>query len=103
MNVRRVVANERVAQIKNMVALEYGPIVYCVEGIDNDNNTFSIRLPDNLPLNINHDKDMLGGVNVITGKTKVSNETITAIPYYVWSNRGIGTMRVWLPRVQSSD
>lgn len=101
MNVRRVVANDRVAQIKNMVALEYGPIVYCVEGIDNNNNTFSIRLPDNLPLNVVHDKNMLGGVNVITGRMKDSNETITAIPYYVWSNRGIGTMRVWLPRVQS--
>jgi DUF1680 family protein len=101
MDVRRVVASDKVQQDKNQVALEYGPIVYCIEGTDNSENTFSMRLPDQVPLTVSFDEKLLGGVNVINGNTLLDNggeQAMTAIPYYVWSNRGISTMKVWLPR-----
>jgi DUF1680 family protein len=101
MEVRRVGATEKVPEDKNNVSLEYGPVVYCVEGIDNNNNLSDLNLPDQVPLSVNHKSNFLGGVNVITGNVPQKGggeRTITAIPYYVWSNRGAGTMKVWLPR-----
>ncbi|HEX5169312.1 MAG TPA: glycoside hydrolase family 127 protein [Cyclobacteriaceae bacterium] len=101
MRVRRVVANNNVKMDENMVALEYGPVVYCIEGIDNENITFLMHLPDNSSLTVTYRQSMLSGVNIINGKVRSDDgkeQMMTAIPYYVWSNRGAGTMRVWLPR-----
>jgi len=39
--------------------------------------------------------DLLGGVQVVTGKA--GDRTVTAIPYYAWNNRGRGEMAVWIP------
>jgi DUF1680 family protein len=101
MVIRRVKANEKVRDDRNMTALEYGPIVYCVEGIDNDNRLDSFTLPAHTVLALEKRNDMLGGVNVISGMVPEKGGTtvrkLTAIPYYAWSNRGVGTMRVWLP------
>ncbi|HEC44490.1 MAG TPA: hypothetical protein ENI20_16840, partial [Bacteroides sp.] len=45
--------------------------------------------------------DLLGGVVNITGTATLPADgleiDITAIPYYTWSNRGKGQMKVWLP------
>ncbi len=101
MTIRHVIAREEVKDDRNKAALEYGPIVYCVEGIDN-NNLAGLTLPDNAPLKLVKRNDLLNGVNVITGDVPAKNGhgtlKLTAIPYYTWSNRGPGTMKVWLPR-----
>ncbi len=102
MSVRRVIANEKVKENENLTALEYGPIVYCVEGIDNNNQINKLLLSADMNLSVVTRKDLLGGVNVIYGealaKKSQSKLKFMAIPYYAWSNRGIGTMKVWLPR-----
>jgi DUF1680 family protein len=102
MTIRRVIACEQVKDDRNMAALEYGPIVYCVEGIDNNNQLDSLVLPDDAELKLDKRNDLLNGVNVITGSVPVNDGhallRLTAIPYYAWSNRGVGTMKVWLPR-----
>lgn len=90
MQVRRVVADERIEDDRGKVALEYGPIVYAVEEVDNK-NIDALTLPEKTSLNVENRTDLLGGVNVISGGT------LTAIPYYAWSNRGIGKMKVWIP------
>ncbi len=36
-------------------------------------------------------EDLLGSINVI------EREGATAIPYYAWSNRGVGDVAIWLP------
>jgi DUF1680 family protein len=101
-SIRHIIANEKVKDDKNMAALEYGPIVYCVEGIDNNNQLDNLTLPDNAALKIEKRNDLLNGVNIITGDVPSNNGQevlkLTAVPYYVWSNRGEGTMKVWLPR-----
>jgi DUF1680 family protein len=102
MTIRHVIACEQVKDDRNMAALEYGPIVYCVEGIDNNNQLDSLTLPDNAALKLEKRNDFLNGVNVITGSVPVNDGhallRLTAIPYYAWSNRGSGTMKIWLPR-----
>ncbi|MBI5470991.1 MAG: glycoside hydrolase family 127 protein [Ignavibacteriae bacterium] len=102
MNVRRVVANERVKDDVNLTALECGPLVYCVEGIDNESRVADLAIPDDAVFRLEKRNELLGGVNVITGnaRSRVGSKELklTAIPYYAWSNRGVGTMKVWLPR-----
>ncbi len=102
MSVRRIVADKRVKDDENLTALEYGPIVYCVEGIDNDNQIENLMFPDAAALETEKRNDLLGGVNIISGDVPTrdgqSVRKFTAIPYYAWANRGAGTMKVWLPR-----
>ncbi len=95
MAVRRVVADKRVAADSGRVALEYGPVA-----ADNPDGLTNLVLPDRAPLRVEYRTDLLQGVNVITGTVPAAGKSrpITAIPYYAWSNRGIGAMKVWLPR-----
>ncbi|HET9315073.1 MAG TPA: beta-L-arabinofuranosidase domain-containing protein [Vicinamibacteria bacterium] len=101
MRVRRVVADERVADDRGKVALERGPIVYCAEGIDNGGSVLDVALPDDARLDARPRPDLLGGVHVIEGSASTREgkaRPFTAIPYYAWSNRGPGEMAVWFPR-----
>jgi uncharacterized protein len=102
MNIRRVISNEKVKENVNSTALEYGPLVYCVEGIDNNNQLDKLTLPDNAVLNIEKRSGLLNGINTISGNVPAKSTReilgLTAVPYYVWSNRGAGTMKVWLPK-----
>jgi DUF1680 family protein len=93
----------------NLIALQRGPIVYCIEGADNTGSVWNvlvkpntvfkaityhilnepvIALQGNLELSVPAD----GGEGI-----KIREEKITAIPYYTWANRGANSMRVWLP------
>ena len=74
------------------VALQRGPLLYCLEEIDNPIDT-NITL-DNEELRIEQDK-VFGGIVCIKGKCDKGND-FTAIPYYLWNNRGKGKMQVWI-------
>jgi DUF1680 family protein len=110
MNIHRVEANPNVEADVNKVALERGPIVYCLEGVDNNNIFGNLILSDNASVNASFDNTKLNGVEVITGEGIVfkpstdglsilsKGQPFVAIPYYSWCNRGMNTMQVWLPR-----
>lgn len=91
MQVRTVLADEAVEAASGKMALEYGPFVYAIEEADNPENFDLIRISATDSFEINKRPDLLGGIHV------VSNKQFTAIPYYAWSNRGIGKMKVWIP------
>jgi len=101
MPVRRVVANEKVKDDRNKVALIRGPIVYCAEWVDNDMNVLQLAVPDDADFKCEYRPDLLNGLVVIKGdvlnKSGEKGE-LTAIPYYAWSHRGTGEMAVWLSR-----
>lgn len=89
MEVKTVKSNEKVEENKGKRSLEYGPLVYAVEEIDNPTiDELSISTTDEYTV---QKENMLDGVNTI------SNQNLKAIPYYSWSNRGVGKMKVWLP------
>ncbi|PIF32200.1 hypothetical protein CLU81_2715 [Flavobacterium sp. 9] len=90
MEVQEVETNTKVETNKNKVALEYGPIVYAVEEIDNKNNFDKIDISSSDTFKVKKEPNLLQGVNII------ENSKFKAIPYYSWSNRGVGKMKVWL-------
>jgi len=94
MAVRKVIAHEKVADDVNKIAFECGPIVYCAEEIDN-RRIAEITVPPDIKLNITKGAILTENVNILRGK--VDNQELILIPYYVWSNRGVGKMKVWLP------
>ncbi|HEX7085110.1 MAG TPA: glycoside hydrolase family 127 protein [Vicinamibacterales bacterium] len=103
MAVRRIVADDRVADDRGKVALERGPIVYAAEAIDNDGSVLDLVVPDDAAFEIENRPDLLNGVVVL--KARVTDRTggrrtLTAIPYYAWSHRGEGEMAVWMWRAK---
>ena len=110
MNIRRVLANDNVPADKGKVAIERGPIVYCLEGVDNGGKLGGMILPDNTPLTSSYAADKLSGVQIISGEANFftpsadgltilsDKRKITAIPYFVWNNRGANEMKVWIAR-----
>ncbi len=115
MTIRRVVTDERVEVHKNRVALEYGPIVYCAEEIDNPNRFPLPGISDRAQLHIERRTILSNSVNVIAAsvgkKTSAAagrtagheTDDIRLIPYYLWSNRAAGKMNVWFPRTAGKD
>ncbi len=89
MEVRRVRANELVKEKLGRVAIEYGPLVYCAEEIDNTVPVLETSIGDQERFTQQFEPGLLGGVNVIEGAN------LKLIPYYAWANREIGAMNVW--------
>ena len=90
MEVKMVKADERVEEDRGKVTLEYGPLVYAVEEADNPNIDIIKVQKDDL-FTPKMEANLLGGV------VTLNKDNFKAIPYYAWSNRGIGKMKVWLP------
>ena len=106
MGIHRVETNKNVADNMGKVAIERGPIVYCLEGADNGQQLSKLALPDSAKLSANFSPETLSGVVTIsgemllTGEPTIQTQKVTAIPYFVWNNRGINEMKVWIPRNQ---
>jgi DUF1680 family protein len=107
MDVRFNRANENVEADRDRIAVTRGPLVYCAEGVDNDDpvQRFSIAtLPE--PSAITTGRIELGTLaNVVTVSFPADEGEIvgsrarelTMIPYFAWNNRGNGSMIVWIP------
>lgn len=111
MPVERVHADVRVSTTAGQVALQRGPVVYCVEQADNGPNLAALSLPRENPLAAHFVPDLLGGCTIIEGMahrvepdeklyaTEPARQIavrLCAVPYALWANRGEGEMRVWL-------
>ncbi len=117
MPVRRIRANDAVVNDRDKVALQRGPIIYCLEGADQSGNAlFSTYLPDTATITSSFREDLLGGIvilethgislpttstnnNLITTNNNLitTNNLFIAIPYACWNNRGKSPMLVWIP------
>ncbi len=93
--------NEAVASVRNKLALTRGPLVYCLESVDNPGvDIFNVELdPDTLASEFL--KDVLGGIWIIKGYSK-KGELLTFIPYYLWGNRGASTMTVFIGEIEEA-
>ena len=96
MNVRRIKAHDKVTANRGMLALERGPVVYCLEGQDQPGGTvFDKYIPDGTDIQAAFDPELLGGITVLSGT--VGDTPFKAIPYSTWNNRGTDQMTVWIP------
>ncbi|MBN2131056.1 MAG: glycoside hydrolase family 127 protein [Sedimentisphaerales bacterium] len=100
MPIRRVYAHEKIEADRGKVALMRGPIVYCLETVDHpDADVLSVTLPPEAELRAEHRAGLLGGVTALHGKGLDARHrpvTLTAVPYYAWTNREKGAMTVWI-------
>jgi DUF1680 family protein len=114
MPVQRVAANPQVKADQGLLAIQRGPIVYCLEQCDQAEPLASLWLPAEAQLKAAREPGLLGGVVAITGEARSATDlqwrrklyqpaapadhiALKAIPYYAWDNRQPGAMRVWLP------
>ena len=103
MQVRTVVADQRVPHTRRRAAIERGPIVYCAEWPDvEDGRVLDLLVDPKADCTAAADEQLQSGVIVLrTRATTVTNTLkpatqVTLIPYYLWANRGVGEMTVWL-------
>ena len=117
MPVERVLPHREIRQVAGQVALQRGPLIYCLEEADNGPRLANVCIPASAELEAVFDEDLFGGVSVIEGEALrielppdspdlyriQSRERVEdtafrfrAIPYYLWANRDPGEMRVWL-------
>ena len=98
MPVRRAHGNAKIASVHDHVALERGPILYCVEGLDSATAPSAITLSPAAQISAQAEPGLLGGVTTLT--VTDGPEKFTAIPYYAWDNRGLAPMAVWFQRAK---
>jgi DUF1680 family protein len=109
MDVRRVLAHPNVQDDLGKVALQRGPLMYCAEWTDNHGKATNLLVPSTTTFTSTFRPDLLNGVTTLTatvpavqvdeaaGTIQTVPQTLTAIPYYAWANRGKGEMTVWFP------
>jgi DUF1680 family protein len=117
-------ADPRIDGVRGCVAIQRGPIVYCLEEQDQSRgvNLLDLQIDPTEELTSRWQGDLLGGVMTVEGtgyqlerstwqknglyrplilknKDRHSERKINfiAIPYYAWGNRGLKSMRVWIP------
>lgn len=119
MPVRMVHPNPHIRENRNRVALQRGPVIYCLESIDHpDTSIFDVVLPANIAdtFTAEFDPELVGGVVAIGGaalahdasladaklysftpfRKSLCAVSIKAIPYFAWANRGPSEMTVWI-------
>jgi DUF1680 family protein len=113
-------ANPNVEEDLNQLAVQRGPVVYCLESPDLPPGLplADVRLPASVLWTVRYDRHLLDGVVVLEGSLRARRLEnwngalyqeyqpeelkpikVKLIPYCVWQNRGPSEMSVWLPRV----
>lgn len=95
MPVEIVAADPHVKENFDKRAIQRGPLVYCMEEIDNPEYFDQIQLSPSTTFQTAFVSDILNGIKTI--KTNGRAQSATFIPYYAWDNRKAGKMRVWIP------
>ena len=102
-------ADAYVPEIANKLALMRGPVVYCLEGVDNGAQLRNVLLDPTQPVQVEENEEFGIPVLKTKGLYKVpgaglyrrfrnvrQEKDLTFIPYYAFANRGESEMYVWL-------
>ena len=124
MHARCVEAHPWIESTRGCVAIERGPLVYCIEQADHPETRIAdLEIDTAVPLQSAWEPDTLDGVTVIRARGwEVDTSAwrhrlyrplgsappaprrpvaLNAIPYHAWANREPGAMRVWIPRAEN--
>jgi DUF1680 family protein len=99
---------------RGRLALTRGPLVYCLEQVDNGPDLDAVTIASDASFSAEERSDLLGGITALTGPAvrertdsgelysdhppATEDFNVTAVPYYAWNNRGPGEMLVWVRR-----
>lgn len=112
MDVRFMSASVRTPNYAGKTAVMRGPVVYCLEEIDNGDKLWNLSVQTDTA-DACHREGLLGGVTAITcqglredadtdlytdAPPPATPQPLTFVPYYAWGNRGGGEMTVWVRR-----
>jgi hypothetical protein len=122
---RLTVPNPRIDAVRGCLAIERGPVVYCLEQLDlargldladiaadpaaDPVDTGPIPQLGGLPgvalTGVVRDLDgwrqsEYRDLRALTAATAASPTRLLAVPYFAWANRSGGAMRVWIPAAQ---
>jgi len=124
MPVRLMQANPLVEETLNQIAVQRGPVVYCLESADLPRGVriTDVAIPADIDLVARYDGRLLSGCAVLEGLAQVRDSALWSgelyrelkmpaskpvkvafIPYSLWANRGAGEMSVWLPLAGARD
>lgn len=120
MPAERIAANPRVKENRGQIALQRGPLVYCLEACDQSTPVRDIAVPAGAVFRPEWRPKLLGGVTVLVGTGAVADPDawerrlyappplplpvpVVAVPYCAWDNRAPGAMRVWLPTAPPAE
>lgn len=116
MPVELIQAHPKVREDNGKIVIQRGPVVYCLEQIDNGQELWLIALGIDSLLKIKYVADLFGGATVIEGDAirvddsrwgnslygflieQTKPAKIRAVPYFLWGNREPGEMIVWITR-----
>jgi DUF1680 family protein len=116
MPVERLHAHPLVQADIGRVCLRRGPLVYCAEQVDQPDEALGLlRLPEGSELRREDRDDLFDGIVTVVADVEAAvadpvadplyasrpfgtrAARLTAVPYFLWNNRGANEMRVWLP------
>jgi uncharacterized protein len=102
MPARRVFAHDGIKDDAGKAAIQRGPVVYSLEGVDNGGRVVDAVIPLSAQFTPVFQGELLGGVMVLKADLRAAalpmaaTRVYTAIPYFAWANRGRGEMVVWI-------
>lgn len=117
MPVRRVYGNPLVRHVAGKVAIQRGPLVYCLEQVDNGESLHNLWLPADAPFTTFEGNGLFRHKILIqapgyryeqsnpeqqplwhydSAPAKRQPQILTFIPWFSWANRGEGEMRIWV-------
>ncbi|MCW3096017.1 MAG: putative arabinosidase [Chthonomonadaceae bacterium] len=126
MTIQRVESHPHVLANRGRVAIQRGPLIYCVEQADHPTaDVWDIALPDDAEISAEFLPDLLDGVTVLRTQGVATDPSewdgalyapylrhsdmethlvdIVAVPYFAWANREAGPMQVWIPTASSAS
>jgi len=114
---RLVQCDERVQADRGLVAVQRGPLVYCLEGIDQPvREVRALLLDTKTPMHAEAaaGRGPIDGMTILRGKARPVGRNldgsldereavdVVAVPYFAWANRGSTPMAVWLARTKET-
>lgn len=114
MTPRKCYSNVLVRENQGGVCLQRGPLVYCLEGVDNPHDLRALRIAAQGEIRVLPREDILGGIVPLEAdgyvlqsaqalysftRPHASPAQLRLIPYYTWCNRGQTQMSVWIKEI----
>ncbi|MGI8906131.1 MAG: glycoside hydrolase family 127 protein [Candidatus Sumerlaeaceae bacterium] len=115
MPVTQVASNAGVLENMGKLAVQRGPLVYCMEDADQETSVSAVAIPPGAGFSDSYEEHFVGGAvklrttgaiaaastawsgGLYGAAPKSRSVPVTLIPYYAWDNRTAGEMRVWIP------